>query len=57
MNKAFVDYIIQDFNKPMGVATYATSADMSRELLEALPPIEDLKALLEDDGASGDVAS
>lgn len=57
MNKAFVDYIIQDFNKPMGVATYATSADMSRELLEALPPIEDLKALLEDDGAPGDVAS
>lgn len=48
MNKAFVDYIIQDFNKPMGVATYKTSADMSSKLLEALPPIEDLKALLED---------
>ena len=47
MNKAFVDYIIQDFNKPMGVATYKTSADMSSKLLEALPPIEDLKALLE----------
>ena len=47
MNKTFVDYIIQDFNKPMGVATYKTSADMSSKLLEALPPIEDLKALLE----------
>ena len=29
MNRAFVDYIIQDYNKPMGVATYKTSADMS----------------------------
>ncbi len=47
MNKAFVDYIIQDFTKPMGVATYKTSADMSSKLLEALPPIDDLKALLE----------
>lgn len=47
MNKAFVDYVIQDFNKPMGVATYKTSADMSSRLLEALPPIEGLKAILE----------
>ena len=29
MNRAFVDYIIQDYNKPMGVAAYKTSADMS----------------------------
>lgn len=47
MNRVFVDYIIQDFNKPMGVATYKTSADMASELLDALPPIEGLKALLE----------
>ncbi len=47
MNKSFVDYVIQDFNKPMGVATYKTSADMSSQLLSALPPVEDLKALLE----------
>lgn len=50
MNRAFVDYIIQDYNKPMGVATYKTSADMSSELLDAIPPIDDLKALLEGDG-------
>lgn len=50
MNRAFVDYIIQDYNKPMGVATYKTSADMSSELLDALPPIDGLKALLEGDG-------
>lgn len=49
MNKAFVDYVIQDYGKPMGVATYRTSLDMSRELLDALPPIDELKALLEED--------
>ena len=35
------------FNKPMGVATYKTSKDMSDELKKALPDIEDLKKLLE----------
>lgn len=47
MDKAFVDYVVRDYNKPMGVATYKTSADMSDELLNVLPPIDDLKALLE----------
>ncbi len=50
MNRAFVDYIIQDYSKPMGVATCKTSADMLSELLDALPPINGLKALLEGDG-------
>lgn len=27
-NKEFVEYIIQDYNKPMGVARYSTTADM-----------------------------
>lgn len=49
MNKAFVDYVIQDYTKPMGVATYKTSEDMSEELRKALPNIEDLKKLLESD--------
>lgn len=50
MDKGFVDYVIQDFTKPMGVATYKTSKDMTQELLDALPPIDQLKALLEEDG-------
>ena len=29
MNRVFVDYIIQDYSKLMGVAAYGTSADMS----------------------------
>lgn len=49
MNKSFVDYVIQDYKKPMGVATYKTSKDMSDELKKALPDIEDLKKLLESD--------
>lgn len=47
MNKSFVDYVIQDYAKPMGVATYMTSKDMSDELRKALPDIEDLKRLLD----------
>lgn len=47
MDRAFVDYVVRDYAKPMGVATYKTSKDMSEELLRALPPIEDLEALLE----------
>ncbi len=47
MNKSFVDYVIQDYTKPMGVATYKTSKDMSEELKKALPSIEDLIRLLD----------
>ncbi|MCM1237618.1 MAG: PDDEXK nuclease domain-containing protein [Butyrivibrio sp.] len=49
MNKAFVDFVIRDYSKPMGVATYKTSADMSEELKKALPDIEELKKMLEND--------
>ncbi len=47
MNKSFVDYVIQDYSKPMGVATYKTSKDMSDDLRNALPNIEDLRKLLD----------
>ena len=47
MNKSFVDYVIQDYTKPMGVATYKTSKDMSDELRKALPDVEALKKLLD----------
>ena len=49
MNKSFVDYVIQDYSKPMGVATYKTSKDMSEELRKALPDIEELKRLLDNE--------
>ena len=47
MERSFVDYVIQDYNKPMGVATYKTAKDMSEELKNALPDIEELKKLLD----------
>ena len=47
MNKSFVDYVIQDYTKPLGVATYKTSKDRSEELKKALPPVEALKRLLD----------
>ena len=45
-DKEYVEYIIQDYNKPMGVATYTTEADMPEKLRNALPPVEELKKLL-----------
>ena len=47
MEKSFVDYVIQDYKKPMGVATYKTSKDMPEELRAALPDINELKKLLD----------
>ena len=49
-NKSFVDYVIHDFTKPMGVSTYnfGTSKDMSEKLKKALPDIEDLRKLLDE---------
>ena len=47
MNRAVVDFVIRDYTKPMGVATYKTAKDMSSELLEALPDIDDLKHIIE----------
>ena len=44
-NKEFVEYVIQDYQKPMGVATYKTTTDMPEELRHALPNIEELKKL------------
>lgn len=47
MNKSFVDYVIQDYDKPMGVATYKTSKDMSDKLRNALPDVDELRKLLD----------
>ena len=45
-DKDFVEYVIQDYAKPMGVATYRMNSDMPEKLREALPDVEDLKKLL-----------
>jgi len=48
-NKKFVEYVIQDYQKPMGVATYTTAADMPEQLRKALPDMEDLRRVLSKD--------
>ena len=45
-NKKFVEYVIQDYDRPMGVATYKTTADMDERLKCLLPPVEELEKLL-----------
>ena len=46
-NKAFVEYVIRDYNSPMGVATYKTAADMDTRLRNSLPDMEEMRKLLE----------
>jgi hypothetical protein len=43
-DKAYVEYVLQDYVKPMGVATYQ---QMQSRLKELLPPEDELKRLME----------
>ena len=42
-NKAYVEYVLQDYNKPMGVATYKLRQE---QLKEVLPDEEEMRKLL-----------
>ena len=46
-NQAYVEYVIKEYGKPMGVATYKTADDMPENLRKALPDENKLKKLLE----------
>lgn len=48
-DKAFVEYVIRDYNHPMGVATYKTADDMDEKLREALLDMEEMRKLLTED--------
>ena len=43
-DKAYVEYVLQDYVKPMGVATYQ---NIHNRLKELLPPEEEMKRLIE----------
>ncbi len=45
-NREYVEFVIRDYDKPMGVATYTTTAEMPEKLRKALPDVEALKKLL-----------
>ena len=42
-DRAYIEYVLQDYNKPMGVATYKAT---QQKLNELLPDEEELKKLL-----------
>lgn len=46
-NREYVEFVIRDYNKPMGVATYKTLADMPEEYRKALPDVEELKRIVQ----------
>lgn len=47
-NRTIAEVAVRDYNKPMGVATYRTKADMPEKLRNALPDIDELKKLMDD---------
>lgn len=49
-NKNFVEYVIQKYTSPMGVATYKTADDMPENLRKTLPNIKDLEKIINEDG-------
>ena len=46
-NREYVEFMIRDYTKPMGVATYKTSDEMPEHLRKALPSQEELAKLME----------
>ena len=46
-NKAYAEYAVRDYNKPMGVSTYKTLAEMPKSMQQILPDVEELKKLIE----------
>jgi hypothetical protein len=46
MNRTFVQFAVRDYTKPMGVATYRTSAEMPEKWRKALPDIDEMRKLL-----------
>ena len=53
VDRPYVEYIMQDFRQPMGVATYKTADEIDPDLLKALPPKEELERLLAPEGGGG----
>lgn len=45
-NREYVEFMIRDYTKPMGVATYKTADEMPENFRKALPDAEALKKLL-----------
>ena len=47
-NREYVEFMIRDYTKPMGVATYKTADEMPEHLRKALPTQEEFAKLMEE---------
>ena len=56
-DRAFVEYAVRDYSKPMGVAVYRTADEMPERLRNALPPVEELARRLQTPSRSARRAS
>ena len=48
-NQAYAEYAVRDYNKPMGVSTYKTLAEMPTSMQKILPDVEELKMLMDEE--------
>lgn len=46
MNKQFAEYVIQNYDKPMGVTTYKSLSEMPEAMQKVLPDINDMEKFL-----------
>ncbi len=46
MNKQFAEYVIQDYDKPMGVTTYKSLSEMPEDMQKVLPDLDEMKKLM-----------
>ena len=46
MNKQFAEYVIQDYDKPMGITTYKSLSEMPENMQKVLPDLDDIKKIM-----------
>ena len=46
MNKQFAEYVIQDYDKPMGITTYKSLSEMPEDMQKVLPDLNDIKKIM-----------
>ena len=49
-NRTLIEYALRDVNKPIGVSSYQTAAQLPADLAQALPSPEELERVLDENG-------
>lgn len=55
VNRQFVEIVVRDHDKLMGVATYRTAQEMSENLCKALPGIDKLQNPLSENSSKSEI--